>query len=254
MDPSYYGGRDAYTQMRMRQFEQCDGYDPKADTRPRVKSRGRAPVEQAERPPLWSYYTDQGVRGPAYAIEERREPRSQSKDYVGGVEHRGRDFTRARDRVMPPVRESRPVAKSYYTDQGAYGPGYAIPLRGGGNEIDERSYRPQSKHNHSSHRLYNRRTREDRYIERDDYARGAEYSSRLNASSNSGHYEESFRKSGAVEPYGNEGGEYGRYFSGDARPPRGESYASGYAFEHGSESRGRLRKESAYDAWEYGAM
>ena len=73
---------------------------------------------QAERPPMRAYYTDQGPYGPGKANKTPIESRDVS---------RGNDSsTKAQDRtpIAGPSTSRRPGLKSFYTDQGAYGPGY----------------------------------------------------------------------------------------------------------------------------------
>ncbi|GIZ41588.1 hypothetical protein CKM354_000488700 [Cercospora kikuchii] len=115
MDPSWYGGHNPYTQARMRELKK------------RELELSEVP-HQAERPPLRAYYSDQGPYGPREAKKTPLESRDGSSSNSNGL----------KDQVSAPVagpsNSRRPGLKSFYTDQGAYGPGYGAAF-GRGDDL-----------------------------------------------------------------------------------------------------------------------
>ncbi|PIA88543.1 hypothetical protein CB0940_07170 [Cercospora beticola] len=112
MDPSWYGGHNPYTQARMRELKK------------RELELAEIP-HQAERPPLRAYYTDQGPYGPSKANKPPFESGDVSRSTNSGVQDQDRTP------VAGPSSSGRPALKSFYTDQGAYGPGYSTGLSKG---------------------------------------------------------------------------------------------------------------------------
>ncbi|KAM3424461.1 hypothetical protein BST61_g6465 [Cercospora zeina] len=103
MDPSWYAGTDPYTQKRMRELKRNE-----------LESQASP---QAQRPPMRTNDTDQGAYRPAQ-IKAPVESRDISRRNNSGT----KDGDHAP--VAGPSSSSRPELKTFYTSEGAYGPGY----------------------------------------------------------------------------------------------------------------------------------